>query len=314
MIQVSRRLLLAAPFVLGAGRVLAAQPALRIGDQRGGAQPLMEAAGVLKDLPYRLEWSQFAGAPMLLEALNADAIDAGSIGDAPFVSGVASAIAMKAVSVTQADGAVTSLVVPHNSPIHTVADLRGRSIATLRGQTGHFLVLAALDRAGMKPGDVHFVFIAPSEAKAALAAGSVDAWATWGPYIALATVQDGAREVVNGRDLMSGQSYMVASNTAIAGKRAALADFLRRMRLARDWGLANPQAQARVWAEQMGFPLAVGQVVIDTAKTRTVAIDDRVVAAQQRVADFFYKARVVPEAQTVAGYFDRSFNGAVFAA
>jgi sulfonate transport system substrate-binding protein len=269
---------------------------------------------VLKDLPYRLEWSQFAGAPMLLEALNADAIDAGSIGDAPFVSGVASAISMRAVSVTQADGAVTSLVVPHNSPIHTVADLRGRSIATLRGQTGHFLVLAALDRAGMKPSDVHFVFIAPSEAKAALAAGSVDAWATWGPYIALATVQDGAREIVNGRDLMSGQSYMVASNAAISARRAPLADFLHRLRLAHDWGLANPQTQAQVWAQQMGFPAAVGQVVIDTAKTRTVAIDDHVVAAQQRVADFFYKAHVVPQAQVVAGYFDRSFNGAVFAA
>ncbi len=85
---------------------------------------------------------------MLMEALNADAIDAGSVGDAPFVSGIASAIAMRAVSVTQADGAVTSLVVPHDSPIHTVADLRGRSIATLRGQTGHFLVLAALDAPG----------------------------------------------------------------------------------------------------------------------------------------------------------------------
>ncbi|MEJ1976384.1 MAG: ABC transporter substrate-binding protein [Acetobacteraceae bacterium] len=200
MTQLRRRALLAAPFVLRAVGAAAAPSVLRIGDQRGGAQPLMEAAGVLHDLPYRLEWSQFAGAPMLMEALNADAIDAGGIGDAPLVSGIASAIPMRAVSVTQSDGAVTSLVVPHDSPIHTVAALKGRSIATLRGQTGHFLVLAALDRAGMKPSDVRFVFIAPAEAKAALAAGSVDAWATWGPYIALATVQDGAREIVNGRD------------------------------------------------------------------------------------------------------------------
>ncbi len=113
---------------------------------------------------------------------------------------------------------------------------------------------------------------------------------------------------------MSGQSYTVASEGAIAGKRAALGDFLRRLRLAREWGLANPQAQARVWAEQTGFPPAVGQVVIDTAKTRTVAIDDHVVAAQQRVADFFYQAHVIPQPQTVASFFDRSFNAAVFAA
>ena len=152
--------------VLG-GRARAAS-VLNLGDQRGGIQPLMAAAGVLQGAPYTVTWSQFAGAPMLLEALNAGAIDAGSVGDAPFVSAVAAAVLAKAVSVTKADGAVTACVVPHDSPIRTVADLKGKRIATLRGQTGHFLVLAALDRAGLTPGDVKFVFIDPSAAKAAL--------------------------------------------------------------------------------------------------------------------------------------------------
>ncbi|WP_158743899.1 ABC transporter substrate-binding protein [Acidisphaera sp. L21] len=293
--------------------VFADAPLLRIGDQKGGAQPLMEAARVLSALPYRLEWSQFAGAPMLMEALNAGAIDAGSIGDAPFASGIASAIPMKAVSVTKSDGAVTALVVPSNSAVRTIADLKGRSIATLKGQTGHFLVLAALQKAGLKPEDVRFVFLSPSDAKAAMAAGSVDGWATWGPYIALAKVQDGAREIVNGRDLMSGQSYLVASDDAIANRRAPLSDFLRRLRIAREWGLQNPEAQARVWAQQTGFSYPVGKVVVDTAQTRTVAIEDPIIAAQQRVADFFHTAHVLPKPQTVAGFFDRSFNTAVFA-
>lgn len=312
--HLARRTLLAAAPLLLAHPAGAGQPILRIGDQKGGAQPLMEAAGVLDALPYRLEWSQFPGAPMLMEALNAGAIDAGGIGDAPFVSGIASAIPMRAVSVTRSDGAVTAVVVPGASPIHAVADLKGRSVATLKGQTGHFLVLAALHRAGLKADDVRFVFIAPSEAKSALAAGGVDAWATWGPYIALARVQDGAREVVNGRHLMSGQSYTVASTEAIAAKRGALGDFLRRLRVAREWGLANPEEQARVWARQTGFPVPVGRMVVDTARTRTVAIDDEVVAAQQQVADFFRAARVIPDAQVAATYFDRSFNAAVFAA
>lgn len=310
----ARRTLLATAPLLLARPVRAGQPVLRIGDQKGGAQPLMEAAGVLDALPYRLEWSQFPGAPMLMEALNAGAIDAGGIGDAPFVSGIASAIPMRAVSATRSDGAVTALVVPEASPIRTAADLKGRTVATLKGQTGHFLVLAALRRAGLKADDVRFVFIAPSEAKSALAAGSVDAWATWGPYIALARMEDGAREVANGRELMSGQSYTVASTEAIAAKRLALGDFLRRLRVARDWGLANPEEQARVWARQTGFPVPVGRMVVDTAQTRTVAIDDEVVAAQQQVADFFRAARVIPDAQVAAAYFDRSFNAAVFAA
>ena len=308
-----RALLTAAPLLL-TRPARAAPPVLRIGDQKGGAQPLMEAAGVLDALPYRLEWNQFPGAPMLMEALNAGAIDAGGIGDAPFASGIASAIPMRAVSATRSDGAVTALVVPGASPIRAVADLKGRTVATLKGQTGHFLVLAALRRAGLKGDDVRCVFIAPSEAKSAVAAGSVDAWATWGPYIALARMEDGAREVVNGRELMSGQSYTVASTEAIAAKRAALGDFLRRLRVAREWGLANPEQQAQVWARQTGFPVPVGRMVVDASQTRTVAIDDEVVAAQQQVADFFRAARVIPDAQVAATYFDRSFNAAVFAA
>lgn len=310
---VGRRALLAGGSLLLARPALAARTVLRIGDQKGGAQPLMQAAGVLDGLPYQLAWSQFAGAPMLMEALNAGAIDAGAIGDAPFVSGIAAAIPMRAVSATKSDGAVTALVVPATSPIRSVADLKGRTVATLRGQTGHFLVLAALQAAGLRAEDVRFAFLAPTDAKAAMAAGSVDAWATWGPYIALAKVQDGAREVVNGRELMSGQSYTVAATTAIRDKRDALADFLRRLRQAREWGLANPDAQARVWAEQTGFPVPVGKVVVDTARTRTVAIDAPVIAAQQRVADFFHTAGVIPRAQAVADYFDPSFNDAVFA-
>jgi len=309
-----RRLLAAALAPLCAPALAAAATTLRVGDQRGGAQPLMQAAGVLSGLGYKVEWSQFAGAPMLMEALNAGAIDAGGIGDAPFVSGIAAAIPMRAVSATRADGAVTALVVPASSPVRSVADLKGRSIATLKGQTGHFLVLAALRRAGLQARDVTFVFIAPAEAKSALASGGVDAWASWGPYIALARVQDGAREIVNGRDLMSGQSYTVAGTAAIAGKREVLADFLRRLRLARDWGLANPAEQARVWSAQTGFPLPVGRVVVDTAQTRTVAIDAEVIAAQQRVADFFRDAGVIPQAQRASAYFDASFNTAIFAA
>ena len=305
--------LLAAPALLGTARAQAAT--LRVGDQRGGIQPLMEAAGVLGGTPYRVEWSQFAGAPMLLEALNAGAIDTGGIGDAPFTSAVAAGIEGKAVSAVRSGGEVTALVVPGNSAIRSVAELRGKTIATLRGQTGHFLTLAALEREKLPLDSVRFAFIAPDAAKAAMANGSVDGWATWGPYIALAKVQDGAREIVNGGGgLMSGQSYQMASDAAIRGKREALADFLRRLHRAREWGLANADKQAEVWSAATGFPLPVGREVVKVASTRTVPIDDGVVAAQQRVSDFFANVKVIPRAHRVAPAFDPGFNAAIFAA
>jgi sulfonate transport system substrate-binding protein len=307
-------LLLFAAILLSAGS-LRAQPlkgVLKVGDQRGGAKALMEAAGVLEGVPYTIEWSLFAGAPMLLEAINAGAIDTGSVGDAPLVSGLAAHIPIKAVAVVQSDAAVTALVVGKNFPIHTVEDLKGRSIATLRGQTGHFLTLAALERAGLPLDSVKFVFLTPVDAKAALTGGSVDGWATWGPYISLAKIRDGAREVVNGRGLMSGLSFQIATDTAIASRRPLLTDFLIRLRQARDWGQAHPEEQAKVWGEQTGFPPDVATDVVRTSNTRSIPIDDAVVAAEQRVADFLVTTKVFPQPVDVRPSIDRSFNEAVF--
>jgi sulfonate transport system substrate-binding protein len=307
-----RSLLLGTALALLLPGVSHAADVLRVGDQKGGAKALMEAAGVLNGVPYRIDWSLFAGAPMLLEALNAKAIDLGQVGDAPFAFALATHIPVKAVAAVQSDGAVTALVVASTSPIHNVADLAGKRIGTLRGQTGHYLVLAALHQAGLPFDAVKFVYLDPADAKAAMSAGAIDGWATWGPYISLAKLHDGAREIVNGRSLMSGQSYVLATPEAITSKHVEMADFLHRLRLARDWGLTHPAKQAEIWGEQTGFPSNIAQDVIDTAHTRPVPIDDSVVAAQQHVADFMLETGMISEKQNVAAAFDRSFNNAAF--
>lgn len=109
----------------------------------------MQAAGVLDGLDYELEWSLFAGAPMLLAALNAGAVDLGQIGDAPLSFAIAGGNRMRVVAAQRSDPGITALVVRNSSPIRAVPDLPGHSIATLHGQTGHYLTLAALKRAGL---------------------------------------------------------------------------------------------------------------------------------------------------------------------
>ena len=78
------RLALAAALLLGTAVLASAQTTLRVGDQKGNSQAVMEAAGVLKDVPYKIEWKEFPAAAPLLEALGAGAIETGLVGDAPF--------------------------------------------------------------------------------------------------------------------------------------------------------------------------------------------------------------------------------------
>lgn len=182
----------------------------------------MEAAGVLKDVPYKIEWKEFAAAAPLLEALGAAAIDVGLVGDAPFTFAAAANVPAKAIAAIRQSREGLAILVPENSPIKSIDDLRGKKIATGRGSIGHQLVLAALAAKGWAAGDVQLVFLAPSDAKIAYSQGSVDAWSTWEPYVSQEEVLFKARRVISGEGLTPGLSFVVATPDAIRDKRAAL--------------------------------------------------------------------------------------------
>ncbi len=113
---------------------------LVVGDQRGGVQALLRAAGQLDHLPYRIEWAQFPAAAPLLEALGAQALDLGSVGGQPFAFAYANATGIRVVyaaRLSQGHGSPASaIVVPAAASLRRTEDLKGRRIATVRGSAG----------------------------------------------------------------------------------------------------------------------------------------------------------------------------------
>ena len=306
-----RSLLLATPALL-LGRGAMAETVLRVGDQRGGVQSVMKAAGALEGIPYRVQWSQFAAAAPLLEALNADAVDTAFAGDAPVTFALASGVPGKIVAAIRGTGASTAIVVPDASPIRTAAQLRGKRVGTNRGSIGHALLLAVTERERWEDGAIKLANLLPSDAKAALAGGSVDAWSTWNTYVAQAVLNDGARVVIDGRDgLMTGLSFQVARPEAIAGKRAALHDYIGRVARARRWCLANPAAYARVLAAEIGVSEAIALRSITTDAATPVKLDDAVIGDEQRTADRYLAAKVIAQRLDAASAFDATFNSAL---
>lgn len=281
---------------------------LRVGDQKGGNQSLLNASGELAGLPYRIEWSEFPAAAPLLEALNAGAIDAGYVGDAPFLFAYATGVPARVISVVRQNSDGLAIVVPAKSPIQKVADLKGRRIGTGRGSIGHYLVLATLAKAGLRVEDVNLVFLGPIDARAALTSGAIDAWATWDPYTSMLELADGARRVADGNGFPSNKSYLVAGLGAIRDKRAALTDFARRLNRARQWALQHPDQYADVWAKSTGNSPAVARRWFARAQIHGVPIDDALVADQQSIVDLYAKAGVINKGFSVSQAFDRSFN------
>src|SRR5258708_22876352 len=147
------RSLLTAGLLLSAIASVCAQTTLRVGDQKGNSQAVMEAAGVLKDVPYRIEWKEFPAAAPLLEALGAGAIETGLVGDAPFTFAAAANVPIKAIGAVRQTREGLAILVPRESRIRSFEDLRGRKIATGRGSIGHQLILAALAAKGWAASD-----------------------------------------------------------------------------------------------------------------------------------------------------------------
>ena len=308
-----RRLLagLAASPLLGAA-AWTAEGALRIGDQKGGTQSVMKAAGVLDGLPYRLQWSQFAAAAPLLEALNAGAVDLAFAGDAPTTFAMAAGLQARIIQPVRTTGAGTAIVVPATSPVREASDLRGRSIATNRGSIGHALVLAVAEAQGWRASDVKLVNLLPNDAKTALSTGAVDAWCSWGVYVAQARLVDGARVVVDGgRGLLTGLSFLLASDDAIARRRDALLDFCRRLAVARRWAAGHRDEYAAVLAAEIGVSQPVARLTFETDTPVPVPVDAQVVADEQRTAARYLAAGGKPTGLEAARLFDASFNEAL---
>ncbi|MDI3384403.1 ABC transporter substrate-binding protein [Xenophilus aerolatus] len=283
------------------------RPLLKAGDQKGGLRALLEAADALQGLAYDIQWSEFPAAAPLAEALNANAVDSGPIGDAPLIFALAAGTRVKAIGANRSDAYGTAVLVRPDSPLKTAADLKGRSVATNRGSIGHFVTLKAVVAAGLKPEDVNLRFLAPADAKLALTQGSVDAWATWEPYTALAETSGHARVLASGRGLLPGLSYLAATDAAIAAKRPVLQDFLQRVVRAQAWSYRNVDAFSATLARIIGIPPEAAKLQFERRQQKWVPIDAAVVADQQRTADFYREVGLIRQPLQVANTFDTGF-------
>jgi sulfonate transport system substrate-binding protein len=284
---------------------------LKVGNQVGGTRALMEAAGVLKDAPYRIEWSLFPAASPLLEALAAGAIDAGGVGDAPFAFAYASGAKIRVVQAYEAitDGKASAIVVPPASPLQTVFDLKGRKVATVRGSAGQDLVLRVLEHQGLPLDAVKFVYLSNGDAKAALATGAVDAWSTWASYVGIAVLHDHDRSLVDAAGLKPGVLFMAANDSAIAAKHALLADFMHRLTLAYVWAAQHPQAHAAALARETGVPMDVAQFTVRPIYRPTL-LGPQLARDEQEVFERYRRAGVIAQTPDLSGAFDPSFNAA----
>jgi sulfonate transport system substrate-binding protein len=286
-----------------------AKVTLKVGDQKGGSKSLLTAANLLGDVPYRIEWSTFTSGPPLLEAASAGAIDIGAVGNTPPIFAAAAKAKISAVSVAKGNVESDAVLVPADSPLHAVSELRGKTIGVAKGSSAHGQILLTLKNAGLSTKDVKLSFLQPSEAYAAFNQHQIDAWATWDPYTSQAELESKARVLVDGTGVANGYSFQVAGSNALAdaGKNAAIRDYVVRIAKAEKWSDAHRLAWADAWAKETGLKPDVANKAVDAGPDFPVPLDDQVVTSEQSLADAFTDDKSLPGKIDFAKFVDRRF-------
>jgi sulfonate transport system substrate-binding protein len=280
---------------------------LRIGYQKYWTLIVLKARGTLeqrlKPLGVDVTWTEFTAGPPMLDGLNNGSVDFVTVGDAPPI--FAQAAGTKFVYVGNEPPAPTgeAILVPKHSSIESVGDLKGKKIALNKGSNVQYLLVQALEHAGVKYAEVQPVFLPPKEARAAFERGDVDAWVIWDPFLIAAETQIDARKLADGAGIVSNYQFYLAA-TGYAERRPDVVKIvLQEIGKIDDWGKKNPNEMAAFLAPSFGLDVPTVERMAAGYGYGVAPITPEVIAEQQKVADTFAELKLIatkPDISAVA--------------
>lgn len=290
---------------LGALSTLAAAQAfaqqgrvLRIGHQKG-LLSLLKGRGTLEQrlapLGVKVTWTEFTAGPVQLEALNVGSIDFGDVGEAPPIFAQAAGAPLAYVAATPPRPASEAVLVPKDSAIKTVADLKGKKVAFNKGSNVHYFLVKLLEKHGLKYADVQPIFLPPADARAAFEKGSVDAWVIWDPFLAAAEHSLGARVLADAKGVVNNRSYYFSSLPYARQNPDVTKVLIEELSKLDTWGTANRDALAAEFAPLWGLPKPAVDIAVQRSVYGTGPITPAILQEQQAIADTFFDLKLIPK-------------------
>ncbi|WP_331376095.1 sulfonate ABC transporter substrate-binding protein [Sinorhizobium chiapasense] len=290
--------------LLKVGPTAASDKVVRIGYQKYGTLVLLKGKGLLEQklekIGYTVTWTEFPAGPQLLEALNVGAVDFGTTGETPPIFAQAAGAPLIYVAHEPPAPRGEAILVPKDSPIKSVADLKGKSVALNKGSNVHFLLVKALEEAGLQYSDIKTTFLPPADARAAFERGAVDAWVIWDPFQAAAEVAIEARELRNGEGIVPNHQFYLGAKTFVDNHAQAVDVVIEAVAEIDQWAKANTAAAAAELAPSVGIPEDVLAIALERQSYGVKAIDNGVVTQQQAIADSFFDLGLIPNKISIA--------------
>jgi sulfonate transport system substrate-binding protein len=279
---------------------------LRIGYQKSStlmiwlkSRETLEKA--LAPLKVNVQWHEFTSGLPLLESLNVNNLDlTADVADAVPPFALAAGAQLTYYAIETPSPTAQAIVVRQDSPIRTVAQLKGQRVAFAKGAGAHYLLVEALAEAGLSVRDIEPAYLTPADARAAFERGSVAAWVIWDPFLAAVQRQANARILRDGTKLASYRRFYLAATPYAKRRPDVLAVVYDELRRAGDWIKRNPGPAAAWHAPLIGLDPATVEAANLRRTYQVQAVDAASLEEQQRIADAFAAQSILPRKVTVA--------------
>lgn len=269
---------------------------LRMGYQSSGdvlrARKVLEKR--LTPLGITVEWSKFTADPQLLEAMNVGSLDVGAVGETPPIFAQATGIPFVYIASTRpGTGEGTAIVVPKDSPIKTVADLKGKSLAFQRATASQYFVVKALQEAGLKLSDVKYINLISPETRAAILRRSIDAGVLSDPQLAAFQRSVGVRILRDGKGITTQGGYYLAASQFVKDNPDLVKILLEEINNVGKWAEAHPRDVAEIIASDAKLDLTTLETTVKWRRYTLRPMTDAILSRQQEIADLFYEQKFI---------------------
>jgi sulfonate transport system substrate-binding protein len=279
-----------------------ADTTLRIGYQKSSTLiSLLKTQGTLEkalaDQHIAVSWHEFTSGQPLVEALNVGNIDlSADVADTVPVFAQAAGAQLTYFAQEAASPTAQAIIVRKDSPLHSLADLKGKKIAVTKAAGSHYLLIAALAKAGLKFSDIQPAYLTPADGRAAFENGKVDAWVTWEPFLSSAERQLPTRTLANGEHLADYKRYYLTTDAFAKAQPKVLNIVFVELVKAGDWLRANPRQAAEILGPLWG---KLDPSIVEQANARRSykvgVVEPASLKEQQKIADAFFAEGVLPK-------------------
>ena len=250
---------------------------------------------LLAPLGTKVTWHEFTSGLPLLEALNLGNIDVSAdVADTVPVFAQAAGAALTFVAQEAPSPSAQAIVVRADSPLKTVADLKGKKIGFAKAAGANYLLIAALEKAGLLFKDIDPAYLTPADGRAAFERGAIDAWVVWDPFLAAVQRQSNVRILADGRDVASYQRYYLAATPYAQARADVLRVLFAELQKAGAWIKGNPKDAAALLAPVWGLDAATVEQANSRRSYEVRAVLPAGLSEQQRIADAFLSEKLLP--------------------